>query len=255
MEKNRWRWLKNWEKMRRSRRFRRKCRSVLPAELLRRRPDVRQAERQLAEATANIGVAVAELFPKFSISGAIGQQSGRFGLIGMADSSSFWSIGPTVQWRIFDANQLRNQVRVSNALQEQALLFYEKTVLQSFTDVEDALVAYAQDQNRTKALTDSVSANQRAVDLSNQLYTRGLGDFLNVLTAERNLYAAQSDLTISQSNVATDLVQLYKAMGGGWDDRNEEQFRKNEDPALPASTPNPIEKEQKQDENKDVAMK
>jgi outer membrane protein, multidrug efflux system len=227
----------------------------LPAELLRRRPDVRQAERLLAESTANIGVAVANLFPKFSLTGTLGQQSGRFGLIGMADSSSFWSIGPTVQWRIFDANQLRNEVRVSNALQEQALLNYEKTVLQSFTDVEDALVAYAQDQNRTKALADSVSANQRAVDLSNQLYTRGLGDFLNVLTAERSLYAAQSDLTISQSNVATDLVQLYKAMGGGWDDRNEEQFHKNEDPALPASTPNPMEKDQKQDENKDVAMK
>jgi NodT family efflux transporter outer membrane factor (OMF) lipoprotein len=211
----------------------------VPSELLRRRPDVRQAERQLAAATANIGVAVAQLFPKFSLTGSLGQESTRFGLIARADGSSFWSIGPTVSWRIFDANQLRDQVRVQNALQEQALLTYQKTVLQSFSDVEDALVAYAQDQNRTKSLAESVSANQRAVSLSNQLYRAGLGDFLNVLTAERNLYSAQLEMTLSQSNVATDLVQLYKALGGGWDANNEQQFQKNEDPALPANDPVP----------------
>jgi multidrug efflux system outer membrane protein len=202
----------------------------LPSELLRRRPDVRQAERQLQEATANIGVAVAELFPKFSLTGTVGQESGRFSLLGRADST-YWSIGPSVTWRIFDFGQLRGQVRVSNALQEQALYNYKKIVLQSFSDVEDALVAYAQDQKRTRALNDSVASNQRAVNLSEQLYTRGLGDFLNVLTAERNLYAAQNDATISQTNVSTDLVQLYKALGGGWDENNEEQFHKNEDPA------------------------
>lgn len=211
----------------------------VPSDLLRRRPDVRQAERQLASATANIGVAVAQLFPKFSLTGSIGQESTRLGLIARADGSSFWSIGPTVSWRIFDANQLRDQVRVQNALQEQALLNYQKTVLQSFSDVEDALVAYAQDQNRTKSLAESVSANQRAVSLSNQLYRAGLGDFLNVLTAERNLYSAQLEMTLSQSNVATDLVQLYKALGGGWDANHEQQFQKNEDPALPANDPVP----------------
>jgi len=122
-------------------------------------------------------------------------------------------------------------VRVSNALQQQALLTYKQTVLQSFSDVEDALVAYAQDQNRTKYLADSVSANQRSVDLSTQLYSRGLGDFLSVLVAQRSLYAAQSDLAVSQTNVSSDLVQLYKALGGGWDENNEDQFHKNEDPA------------------------
>jgi outer membrane protein, multidrug efflux system len=201
----------------------------LPSDLLRRRPDVMQAERQLAESTANIGVAVANLFPKFSLTGTLGQQTARFGLIARADST-YWSIGPTVTWNVFNANQLVNQVRVSNALQQQALLNYKKTVLQSFGDVEDALVAYAQDQNRTKYLADSVSANQRSVDLSNQLYSRGLGDFLNVLVAERSLYAAQSDLAVSQTNVSSDLVQLYKALGGGWDEKNEDQFHKNEDP-------------------------
>ena len=110
-------------------------------------------------------------------------------------------------------------------------------MLQSFTDVEDALVAYAQDQVRTKAIQDEVDANQRAVNLSTQLYTRGLGDFLNVLTAQRALFAAQNDLAVSQSNVATDLVQLYKALGGGWDERHEDQFRQNENPAIPVVQP------------------
>ena len=148
-----------------------------------------------------------------------------------APDSTYWSIGPTVTWNVFNANQLVNEVRVSNALQQQALLTYKSTVLQSFSDVEDALVAYAQDQNRTKVLTDAVSANQRSVDLSQQLYSRGLGDFLSVLVAQRSLYAVQLELASSQTNVSTDLVQLYKALGGGWDPNNEEQFHKNEDPA------------------------
>ena len=127
-------------------------------------------------------------------------------------------------------------MRVSNAIQAQSLYAYKQAVLQSFTDVEDALVAYAQDQNRSKALQDEVSANQRAVDLSNQLYTRGLGDFLNVLTAERNLFSAQTDLANSQSNVSGDLVTLYKALGGGWDANDEAKFQGNENPALKVAT-------------------
>jgi len=202
----------------------------LPSELLRRRPDVRQAERNLAAATADIGVSVSELFPKFSLTGQLGQRSGRAGLMTVADST-YWSIGPTVQWRIFDAGQLINNVRVSNAIQQQTLIQYKQTVLQSLSDVEDAMVSYSQDQNRLRALTEAVAANQRAVDLSNQLYTRGLGDFLNVLDAERNLFAAQNDMAVSETAVATDLVQLYKALGGGWNEETEDQFRKREDPA------------------------
>lgn len=205
----------------------------LPSELLRNRPDVMQAERQLAASTANIGVAVANLFPKFSLTGTFGQESGRLGLIAR-DASSIWSIGPTVSWQILDYNQLQSQVRVTNAQQAEALYAYRQTVLQSFSDVENALVAYAQDQVRTKAINDEVDANQRAVTLSTQLYERGLGDFLNVLTAERSLYSAQSDQAVSQSNVATDLVQLYKALGGGWDPKDEKEYEKFEDPKLAA---------------------
>ena len=213
----------------------------LPSELLRRRPDVRQAERQLAENTALIGVAVAQLFPKFSLTGSVGQENSRFGLTARS-LSTIWSFGPQVSWQILSYTQLRDQIRVTNAQQAQSLYAYHQVVLQSFADVEDALVAYAQDQVRAKALQDEVNANQRAVDLSTQLYTRGLGDFLNVLTAQRALFTAQNDLAISQSNVATDLVQLYKALGGGWDETDEQQFQKNENPAIPVSNGVPGEK-------------
>ena len=206
----------------------------LPSDLLRRRPDVRESERLLAESTANIGVAVANLFPKFSLTGSLGQESSRLRLIAR-DASNVWSIGPSVSWQLLDYNQLRSEVRVTNAEQQEALYSYRQTVLQSFGEVEDALVAYAQDQVRGKALNDEVVADQRAVDLSTQLYQRGLGDFLNVLTAERSLYTAQSDLSVSQSSVATDLVALYKALGGGWDEQDEEKFKKFEDPKIPVA--------------------
>jgi multidrug efflux system outer membrane protein len=150
------------------------------------------------------------------------------------DGSSIWSIGPTVSWQILDYNQLQSEVRVTNAQQAQALYAYRQTVLQSFSDVENALVAYAQDQIRTKAINDEVTANQRATDLSTQLYERGLGTFLDVLTAERGLYSAQSDQAVSRANVATDLVALYKALGGGWDRDDEQKFDKFEDPKTPA---------------------
>jgi outer membrane protein TolC len=131
-----------------------------------------------------------------------------------------WFIGPTVSWPIFDANALRNQVRVQTAQQEAALANYTRTVLLSLSDVENALTAFTQEQSRRQLLAQSVDANQRAVDLANQLYTRGLGDFLNVLDAERSLYAAQNDLTLSETAVSVDLVQLYKALGGGWEYAN-----------------------------------
>jgi NodT family efflux transporter outer membrane factor (OMF) lipoprotein len=206
----------------------------LPSDLLRRRPDVRESERLLAESTANIGVAVANLFPKFSLTGSLGQESSRLGLIAR-DASNIWSIGPSMSWQILDYNQLQSEVRVTNAEQQEALYSYRQTVLQSFSDVEDALVAYAQDQVRSKAINDEVVADQRAVDLSIQLYQRGLGDFLNVLTAQRSLYTAQSDLSVSESSVSTDLVALYKALGGGWDEHDEENFKKFEDPKIPVA--------------------
>ena len=123
----------------------------IPSELLRRRPDVRQAERSLQSATANIGVAVAELFPRFSLTGTLGQESGKFSLIARADST-YWSIGPSVTWRILDFGNLRNQIRVTNLLQEQALLTYKgRRCFRALAMLRTRLVAYAEDQKGTRA--------------------------------------------------------------------------------------------------------
>jgi NodT family efflux transporter outer membrane factor (OMF) lipoprotein len=187
----------------------------LPSELLRRRPDIRRAERQLAAANAEVGVATADLYPKFSLSGVFGVTS-----ISASDwfsaPSRFWSIGPTIRWPIFDAGRIRANIEVRNARQEQALTQYEKTVLTAFEDVENALVSYAKEQVRYRSLMDAVVANRRALALADELYKNGLVDFLNVLDSQRSLYAAEDDLTRSEATMATNLVALYKALGGGW---------------------------------------
>jgi multidrug efflux system outer membrane protein len=189
----------------------------LPADLLRRRPDKREAEENLHVATANIGVAVAQLFPQFSLTGAFGEQGDRFGLLGnWADR--FWSYGPTVTVPIFEGGRLRAQVAVQNSLQQQAVLQYRKTVLTAMQDVQNALVSLTTEQAHRSALTDAVVANQRAVLYSNTLYRQGLSDFLNVLDAERSLYASQAAFVQSDEAVSADVVALYKALGGGWED-------------------------------------
>ena len=188
----------------------------LPSELLRRRPDIRRAERQLAAANAEIGVATADLYPRFSLSGVFGVTS-----ISASDwfsaPSRFWSIGPTISWPVFDAGRIRANIDVRTARQEQALTQYEKTVLTAFEDVENALVSYAKEQTRYRSLTDAVVANRRALALADDLYKNGLVDFLNVLDSQRALNAAENDLAQSEATMSTNLVALYKALGGGWE--------------------------------------
>ncbi|HKW28819.1 MAG TPA: efflux transporter outer membrane subunit [Verrucomicrobiae bacterium] len=188
----------------------------LPSELLLRRPDVQQAERQLAAATANIGVARADLFPKFYLTGL-----GGFESISADDwftaGSRFWSVGPTVQWKIFDAGRIRAHIKVQNAQQEQALAAYEKAVLTAFEDVENSLVAYANEQLRRQSLENAVTSSRQSLDLANKLYANGLTDFVNVLEAERSLYQAQDALVQSDRTVSADVVALYKSLGGGWE--------------------------------------
>ena len=187
----------------------------LPSDLLRRRPDIRRAERQLAAATAQVGAATADLFPKFSLAGLAGLQS-----VSASDwvtgGSRFWSIGPTIRWPVFDAGRIRANIEIRNAQQEQALTQYEKSMLSAFRDVETALVNYANEQARYRSLIDAVAANRRAVAMANELYIRGLNDFLNVLDTQRSLYVTESELAQSQATMATNLVSLYKALGGGW---------------------------------------
>jgi len=188
----------------------------LPSDLLRRRPDIQQAERQLAASTARIGVATADLFPKFSLTGVAGYES-TSASDWFSGGSKFWSIGPTVQWRIFDAGRIRANIRVQDARQEQALAAYEKTVLLSFEDVENSLVAYAKEQIRRRSLEDAVASSQDSLHLANQLYGNGLASFINVLDAERSLYQAQDALVQSDKAVTQNLISLYKALGGGWE--------------------------------------
>ncbi|HUA67276.1 MAG TPA: efflux transporter outer membrane subunit [Candidatus Saccharimonadales bacterium] len=189
---------------------------ALPSELLLRRPDVAQAERQLAAATANIGVAKADLFPKFYLTGVAGFQG-----VSADDwfdaGSRFWSLGPAVQWNIFDAGRIRSNIKVQNARQQEALASYEKTTLTAFEDVENGLTAYAKEQVRRRSLEDAVKSSQESLRLSKQLYANGLSDFINVLDAERSLYQAQDDLVQSDTTISTDLISLYKSLGGGWE--------------------------------------
>jgi NodT family efflux transporter outer membrane factor (OMF) lipoprotein len=190
----------------------------LPAELLRRRPDIRRAERSVAAATARIGVATADLYPRFTLSGSFALESTQFGNLFHGDSRT-WSAGPlAVRWPIFDAGRIRSNIQVQEARQEQTLVAYERTVLQAYEEVANALVAYARIRERRDSLAIAVEADQRAVELANDLWRRGLTDFLNVLDTQRALFVLQDQLAESQAGVTTSLVALYKALGGGWDE-------------------------------------
>ncbi|MEA2707486.1 MAG: hypothetical protein QOF78_87 [Phycisphaerales bacterium] len=188
----------------------------VPSELLRRRPDIRRAERQLAAATARIGVATADLFPHFTLTGSLGVEATQFKGLGNSDSI-FWSVGPGVRFPIFNRGRLKSAVAVENARTEQALAQYEQTVLRSLEEVENAMVAYRKEFVRRASLARAVASSQRSVQLSQQLYQRGLTDFLNVLDAQRALYQNEDLLVQSESNVSANAVALFKALGGGWD--------------------------------------
>jgi multidrug efflux system outer membrane protein len=188
----------------------------IPSDLLRRRPDVRRAERQLAAATANIGVATADLFPRFNLLGDIGQSAMNFSNL-VRSSSTFWSLGPGISWNIFNAGSVKANIEVQKAKAKEALANYEKTVLVSLQDVESALVAYTKERGRRDYLADAVKSNERAYQISSELYIKGLVDFLRVLDSQRSLYQTQDQLAVSEQLVSTDLVALYKALGGGWE--------------------------------------
>jgi NodT family efflux transporter outer membrane factor (OMF) lipoprotein len=190
----------------------------LPVDLLQRRPDMRRAERALAAATARVGVATADLYPRFSLSAMLGLQS-----LHLSDlpslGSQFASVGPGVRWPLFDAGRIRANIQVHDARQEQALVRYEQAVLAALEDVENALLAYGKEQTRQHALATAVDAQRRAVALANELYTKGLADFLTVLDAQRSLLAAESQWVQSTTALSSHVVALYKALGGGWEER------------------------------------
>ena len=189
----------------------------LPSDLLARRPDLRRAERQLAAATARIGLATAELYPRISLTGAFGLDS-----IGSADflkwGSRTWSLGPTLRWPVFAGGRIRANIEVEDARAEQAAIAYERAFLGALEEVENGLVAYLREGDRRRSLEEEVAADRRSVNLAEDLYRKGLASFLEVLDAQRALYAAQSSLAQSEAVVTLNLVALYKALGGGWED-------------------------------------
>jgi NodT family efflux transporter outer membrane factor (OMF) lipoprotein len=187
----------------------------LPSGLIRRRPDVRAAEAQLHEQTAEVGVAVAQFFPDVSLTGQVGQRALKAQDL-TRWANNFYSFGPAVSIPIFQGGQLRANLRMAKAEQAQAALSYRKTVLGALQDVENALTAYRTEQARWQALRMTVEASAAAVDLASDRYRRGLANFLDVLTAQSTLINAREQLIQSTLTLTTDLVTLYKALGGGW---------------------------------------
>ena len=191
----------------------------LPSDLLRRRPDIREAEANLHAAAAQIGVAVADFFPQFSLTGSLNYQSSVARDL-FAGGSGAYSGGPQVNWPIFSGGSTVANLRFQKAATDAAYINYQKTVLAALSDVESYLVAFAKEWEHRKALRTAVDNNRRALYLSQQLYAAGTEEFLTLLDAERSLLGSETALAQSRQAITSDLVNIYRALGGGWVDKN-----------------------------------
>jgi NodT family efflux transporter outer membrane factor (OMF) lipoprotein len=187
----------------------------LPSDLLTRRPDVRRAQADVAAAAARLGAARTDLFPKFTITGLSGRQGASFAGISLG-AANFFSVGPAISLPIFTGGRIRANIAASDARVQEAQARYEGTMLTALEDVENALSNYAREEERRAKLASAADASRTAVELARELYSRGLADFLSVLDAQRQQYAAEDELAQSQTAIVTDVVALYKALGGGW---------------------------------------
>jgi NodT family efflux transporter outer membrane factor (OMF) lipoprotein len=197
----------------------------IPADLLRRRPDIRRAEMQTASQSALIGVARADLFPHFSLVGSIGlqtsdsdltrQNGSDFGDLFSSDSLTYFA-GPTLTWDILNYGRIKNRVRVEDARLQQLIVNYQNTVNNAAREVEDAMIGYLQDQIQVQYLSEAVTASNRSVEISSLQYSEGLTDYQRVLDAQRGLTRDQDTLATTQGSIAINLVNMYKALGGGW---------------------------------------
>jgi NodT family efflux transporter outer membrane factor (OMF) lipoprotein len=187
----------------------------LPSELLVRRPDLREADRTLAAASADIGVATAELYPKFDLTLGLGLNSDTISRLSSL-SSGYWSLVPQVSALLFDGGKTKAGVEKNVAVYEEALAAYHSTFLKALEDVENALVSYASAQTKRQTLTKSVQAYKETLMLAEEQYRKGLTSFLDVLDAQRSLYTAQNSLSATNAEVLTSFISLNKALGGGW---------------------------------------
>jgi len=187
----------------------------LPVDLLRARPDIRAAERELAAQTARIGLATAELYPKFSLLGTFGLQTIGATEDFLSAPSRTYAFGPAFRWRIFGGGRLRANVRLEESRARQALLNYQNAVLEAVADVETALAALAYERRRLAHLKDAVTFARKTVDLIRDNYKNGLVNFQNVLDAERTIFSNQDQAAVSRGLIARNHVALYRALGGG----------------------------------------
>ena len=187
----------------------------VPAETLRQRPDIRRAERQLAAATAQVGAAEADRYPNLSLSGTLGLQASSLGNL-LQPGAYLYSLAANTAVTIFDGGRLKQKVEIQNALQEQAQISYQSAVRSALRDVENALSAYAGEQNRRSSLLEAVRLARSAAELAASQYSAGLVDFSTVLDSQRSLLSLQDQLIQSEASVTSNLARLYKALGGGW---------------------------------------
>ena len=187
----------------------------LPSELLRRRPDVIAAEADLHAAVANVGVAVADLYPRFSLTGSLSSRGGDFGQL-FRENNNAWSLGGNLLQPLFRGGALRATVRAQKAAAEQAAETYRKTLITAVSEVEDALIAYGSYTSQMQYLHKENNANREAFQLSRTLYINGETDFLNVITAQRSWLSSEESLVTMKQNIRKAVVQLARALGGGW---------------------------------------
>ena len=188
----------------------------LPSELLRRRPDIRAAEQRLAAATATIGVAVAELFPKFSLGALFGLQSTDLSTL-LGSASRYWSIGPSLSLPLFDRDKLEAGVDISTARRDQALAEYQQAVLEALGEVENGLVAFAQERDALRFLSQATASADQALNIAQGRYQAGLAEYLHVLQAEKTRQSAEAQLVESEQRLALAVISIYKALGGSPD--------------------------------------
>lgn len=203
-----------------------------PAELLRRRPDIRQAERAVAAQTARIGVATAELYPEFSLGGALTLQASELGNL-FESNSLGWSLAPGVRWNLFSGGKIEGNIQVQESKTDQAVNNYHATILNALAEVETTMVRMRQDELLTQKLGEAVAASQHSVDLTSISYLAGLVTFQSLLDSQRSLFAQQDDFAKSQGQQIIDFIDLNRALGGGWSlsdpipVKNDTQFKEN----------------------------
>lgn len=191
----------------------------VPMDVIRQRADIRFAERLLAAQTARVGIATADLYPRLTLSGEIGFQAANSGDL-LSSAARTGQFGPSLVWNLFDRKALYDQIKVEDARVSQSLVLYERTVLQAFEEIENAMVQFDQEQIRVEHLRLAVVDARVAVELSSDRYRQGLTDFQSVIDTQSRLFELEDLLARSQGDIATSLIRLYKSLGGGWASRD-----------------------------------